>query len=471
MNTPYMREVLIIGSVAGYVLLTSVIALVLRSRTNMQFMVGGRALPAAVIAVLLMSEFIGAKSTIGTAQEAFEKGMAAGWSVLAASIGFLLLGLFFARHIYRSEQYTISGIVEQRFGNGARVVVSLMMIYALLLVNVGNYVSGAAALSTALHTNLTASTFIVAGFSAIYYVFGGLKSVAYVTVVHSMFKLAGIAILVYVAAGLVGDIAPMRQTLAPSFFTLDGSVGARTIFAWVVGTVGTIFSTQYIVQAIAANKNAAAARSSALLSALLCLPLGFALAFIGVAARYLYPQQQSLYALPIFVSKMATPFAALVTVSLVASVLVSVSTVAIATTALIMRDFYIPWRKPDGAQELRATRYMSLAVGTLPLLCVFFTPNILELSFFTRALRLSIAIVAFLGAYLPWIGSPRTAVASLILSGIATTAWYLLGNPFDIDNIYVAAVVPALVLGGERIWRLQRTKLSTPVHGGTDALP
>ena len=105
------NQALVIGSVIGYILLTSALALVLRSRTNAQFMVGSRALPAAVIGILLMTEFIGAKSTVGTAQEAFESGMGASWSVLAASIGFLLLALFFARKIYNSEQHTISGLV------------------------------------------------------------------------------------------------------------------------------------------------------------------------------------------------------------------------------------------------------------------------------------------------------------------------------------------------------------------------
>ena len=116
--------------------------------------------------------------------------------------------------------------------------------------------------------------------------------------------------------------------------------------------------------------------------------------------------------LPVFIDKMAPPLAALVTVSLVASVLVSVSTVALATTALVMRDFYVPWRKPEPDHELRATRYVALAIGLLPLICVFFTPHILALSFFTRALRLSIAIIALIGVFLPFVGSPRAAVTA-----------------------------------------------------------
>jgi SSS family solute:Na+ symporter len=136
----------------------------------------------------------------------------------------------------------------------------------------------------------------------------------------------------------------------------------------------------------------------------------------------------------------------MVTMALVASVLVSVSTVALAITALVMRDFYVPWRRPGPEQEMRATRLIALIVGVAPLICVFFAPKILALSFFTRALRLSIAVVALIGVYLPWLGSARTAVAALICSGFATTGWYLLGDPFGVDNIYVAAAVPAIIL-------------------------
>src|SRR4051812_43515934 len=93
---------IIITMIVGYILFTSWLTVRLRSRTAEQFMTASRALPASVIGIMLMSEFIGAKSTIGTAQEAFTSGFAASWSVIGASIGFLLFGLFFVRKLYNS---------------------------------------------------------------------------------------------------------------------------------------------------------------------------------------------------------------------------------------------------------------------------------------------------------------------------------------------------------------------------------
>ena len=38
----------------------------------------------------------------------------------------------------------------------------------------------------------------------------------------------------------------------------------------------------------------------------------------------------------------------------------------------------------------------------------------------------------------------------LLAAAVFTSIWYLLGNPYGIDNMYVAAVTPMLVMAIER---------------------
>lgn len=275
---------IILATVASYIVFTSWRTHRLRSRTNAQFMNASRALPATVVGILLMSEFVGAKSTVGTAQEAFTSGFAASWSVVGASIGFLLFGLVFVRRLYGSGEYTISAAIAQKYGRSTMLTVSLIMIYALLLVNVGNYISGAAALATVMKVSLPQAMFMIAVFSTFYYVFGGLKGVAYVTVLHSGLKLVRVSLILGVALYATGGISPMVQALPPQYFTWDGAIGGSTIVAWTVGTIGAIFSTQFIMQAISSCTSANEARRVSLYAAGLCFPLGIALALIGVAA-------------------------------------------------------------------------------------------------------------------------------------------------------------------------------------------
>jgi SSS family solute:Na+ symporter len=141
--------------------------------------------------------------------------------------------------------------------------------------------------------------------------------------------------------------------------------------------------------------------------------------------------------------------------------------VALAIASLIVTDFYVPRHRPTAEQEMRVTRWISLAVGVLPLVFVLFVPQILALSFFTRALRLSVSIVALIGIYLPFFNSNRGVVVGLILAAVTTTIWYLLGNPLGIDNMYVALVTPALVLVVEKLF----FRAAAPVQATQDSMP
>ncbi|MDR3412191.1 MAG: sodium:solute symporter family protein [Formivibrio sp.] len=447
-----MDTAIIIGLIAVYIIFTSWLTIKLRSKTSSEFMTGGRTTPAFVIGVLLMSEFIGAKSTVGVSQTAFESGMAATWAVLSAAVGFFLFGKFMAGRLHATGQITISGAIAQRYGRSTQLIVSLIMIYALLLVNVGNYVSGAAAVATITKTSLPVAALIIAIVSTFYFAFGGMKSVAYVSLLHTGLKYIGVFALLGTALYMSKGFGPVMDALPNFYFTPAGKVGWSSIIAFFIGNIGAIFTTQFIMQAISATKDARAARNSAYIAAGLCIPISIALGMIGVIAKFLFPEMKSLFALPIFMQHMNVFMAAMVAISLVASIFLGVSTVALAIASLIVKDFYVPMFKPTQEQEFKVTRYLSLAIGFFPLIFVFFAPGLLKLSFFTRALRLSIAVIAMIGFFLPFFSGNRGAIIGLLGSVVGTTVWYLLDNPYGIDNMYIALAIPAVVVFIEKLF-------------------
>lgn len=442
-----------VGLAIVYMIVTTLMTIKFRARTASDFMVAARSVPAAVIGVVMMSEFIAPKSTIGVAQEAFDSGMAAGWAVATVAIGFLLFGWGFAKKLYQSGEYTISAAIAKNYGSSTQRTVSLIMIYALLLVLVAQYVSGSAVLSSSFGLSPTVASLLIAAVSTVFGIIGGQKSVAYVSFMHTIFKLLGVGITLAVALSLSGGIAPVMEKLPPSYFTWDGSIGVTKIIAWTIASVGAVFSTQYIVQAVSSLKREEDVRTASTLSALLCFPVAIALGLIGVTAKYLYPSMKSLYAFPVFTGHMPPLLAGLVIVSIIASILVAVGSTVLAISSLLVRDFYVPLKNPGPEGELRMSRLLAIPIGFLPLLLVFFAPQVLQLSFFTRALRLSISVVAIFAFYLPRFCSNRGATIGLIASTATTTGWYLMGDPFGIDNIYVALVTPALIIALDRLIR------------------
>lgn len=71
-----------------YILFTTWLTMRFRSKSNSEFNNAAKSLPAIVVGILLMSEFIGTKSTVGTAESAFTHGLSASWSVITVAIAF-----------------------------------------------------------------------------------------------------------------------------------------------------------------------------------------------------------------------------------------------------------------------------------------------------------------------------------------------------------------------------------------------
>ncbi len=447
MNLLNAQDTLIIlGFVVIYIIATGILSVKLSGKSNEDFMTGSSKMPTFVIAVLIMSEFIGAMSTIGTAQQAFSDGMAAMWAILAAVVGFILYGLFFVKKLYQTGGFTISSAIEKQYGRSTRLIVSLIMIFALILINANSYISGASVLAEILGMKLPLAMIIIGIVSTVYFCIGGMKSVAWITLIHTTVKYIGILIITVVALMMTHGIHPVTVKLPSYYFTFSGHVGITQIIGWIITITGAIFSTQFIVQAISSAKSAKSAQKASFEAALMTLPLGIMVAVIGVCARYLFPKLNSLYALTIFLRHMNVFFAAVVAIGLLASVFVGVSATALAIVSLVVDDFYVPHWHPTAHKQLKMTRFISIIVGFLPMVFAFMTPNILGLSFFTKAIRVSITFVALIAFYMPFFTDTLGADVALIGTTILSTVWYVLKDPFGISDLYVALFSPILIL-------------------------
>lgn len=443
---------IILSIVVAYIVLTGYLSIRWSGKTNSDFMTGSRGLPTIVVGVLMMSQFVGAVTLVGTAQSAFTSGVAALWSVLAAVIGFIVYGVCIAKKLYRTGGFTISGVLESKFGPSTKYIVSIIMIYALFLTNVANYISGASILSTILGLDLHVAMIVVGIVGTFYFCIGGMKSVAYVTMIHTFIKYLGLIVTLVVALILTHGLTPVMHGLPHYYFTSTGQIGWGTIVGWIITSIGSIFSTQYILQAMTSSKNEKSAQRATFVAAGLALPLVAVLPLIGVCARYLFPKINSLYALPVFLSHMNVFVAAFVATGLLAAVFIAISALSLGAVSLIVEDFYVPHWKPEPKQQLKTTRIISVVVGLLPLVFASITPQILSMSFFTKAVRVSIAIVAVVAFYLPHFTDTRGANISLVGTVIIATGWFILGDPFGINDVYVALLTPLIIMGGYRLF-------------------
>jgi SSS family solute:Na+ symporter len=92
-------------------------------------------------------------------------------------------------------------------------------------------------------------------------------------------------------------------------------------------------------------------------------------------------------------------------------------------------------------------RVATVVMGLLPIVLAIYTPNILSMTFLGKALRASLSVLVLFVFFAPWLGTKLGAFLSIAASLVATIGWFMMGNPFGIDNAYVALAVPLVVMG------------------------
>lgn len=435
--------------VAFYMAVLALVSFVVRrsSATTKSFTTGGKAFPAVLIGFLLASEFIGTTASVGTAQVAYRSGISAAWNIAVLGLGFVLFAWLLAHRFRSLGESTISGALARFYGERVRKATSVLMVCALMTVAVSTYASGGALLSGLLGIGKVPAILLVGAAATLYVLVGGMRSVVYTNVLHALVMLAGITILAVVAVSRAGGPAGMRLALPDEFFSISG-VGWSQIFAWLVAGVGAIFATQYVVQAIATTPDPRKARVATLWSAAVLVPYGLLASAVGIGAAVIYPGIDSIQALPSLAVDLPPLTAGFVVAGLAGAIFGTVAAITLACSTLLLRDFLDPMFNSGGNERrgMAFVRGATVAVGMLPVVLAVTAEDVVAVTFLAKALRAGLAVLVLLMFFRPGFGTRTGALVSIFAALLATIGWFLAGNPFGIDNAYVAIAVPMLTM-------------------------
>jgi len=139
-------------------------------------------------------------------------------------------------------------------------------------------------------------------------------------------------------------------------------IGWGQVFAWMIGGIGSIFATQYVIQALVSTDNPAVARRACFYVSSLMIPFGLMAAVIGMCSAVMYPGVKSIDAFPTLIAHMPAFSASVMVVGLAG--------------ALAMKDFYEPFfnREKDDRKSLMFVRIAVVFAGLLPLVLALAAP-------------------------------------------------------------------------------------------------
>lgn len=247
-------------------------------------------------------------------------------------------------------------------------------------------------------------------------------------------------------------------------------VGFAQIFAWLIAAIGATFATQYVVQAITTVGDTGKAQRATVYAGVFLVPYGLVAAFIGMCSAVLYPGIASIQALPALIVDLDPLLAGLAVSGLAGALFGTIAALTMGSATLLLKDFYRPHFNRDGSdrKDLMFLRIATLVTGLLPIVLALFASQVLTVTFLAKALRGALAVLVMMMFYSPRFGSRRGAFWSIILSLVTTIGWFLAGNPYGVDNAYVAVAIPLIVMTISHLWRMKERQ-NVPVSVQPDA--
>lgn len=419
-------------------------------KNSKDFIDGGSKLGMVGVTSMLMGSIIGGASTVGTAQMAYNRGIAAIWFIFGVSAASIILGLLYSKQVDDKCSETIPQIIGNTYGKNARTCSSILL-SAGMFIHINGQIIACSALFTAvlgIDTNVTA--FIVVGLLVVYVVFGGFWGSTMVGAVKTVLLYSTSIICGLLLIFNMNGISDITTALPkePWFNLFSGGVSSDLAcgFATIVG----VLSTQTYFQAIMAGKNSKISRWSAFLTAFLVFPVGIVCTMIGMYMRVHYPNITASEAFPLFIMKYLHPVVGGVSIAtvLISSIATGAGlTLGIAT--MVVRDVYkgVIDTKAGDRKQLIILRGTIVLIGVMTLIIVINNKDsmILGWGFLSMVFRATpIFIPIIVAIFFKDKIRSEIGIYGVVAGPIASTIWILLGFE-KISSIYIGLFVSSLM--------------------------
>ena len=274
----------------------------LRVRNTADFAAAGHSLPLPIVTATVFATWFGSETVLGIPATFLKEGLG---GIVAdpfgSSLCLILVGLFFARHLYNRKMLTIGDFFREKYGRTVEILITLCIVTSYLgwvaaqikaLGLVFNVVSEGA-------LSQTAGMVIGASSVLIYTLFGGMWAVAITDFFQMIIIVVGMLYIGGEMAGQSGGIGVVIEHAAAAgklnFFP-DFNLAAILGFvaALVTMMLGSI-PQQDVFQRITSSRNANIAVQAAVLGGVLYFIFAFVPLFLAYSATMINPDLVAQY--------------------------------------------------------------------------------------------------------------------------------------------------------------------------------
>ncbi|MEQ9424024.1 MAG: sodium:solute symporter family protein [Cyclobacteriaceae bacterium] len=441
-------------------------------KTQEDFVVAGRNVPIYLLVGTLVCTWIGSGSLFGTAGLSFRTGFSELWFSMGAWIGIIVV-YFIAARVRKISQFTLTDLLEQRYGRPARILGTITVIIAYMVIagyqfkGGGRFINILTEGSIDHETGTLISALVIIAFTAL----AGMVSIVSIDIFNGTIMILAIMLTLPLAISNFGGWDQVVSTINevnPSHLSMTEGHDAWWAFGIMLPTLILLLSESSIYQKFSSAKDSASAKKAVIgmfIGVVLIEGLMCTLAVVGYAIYNSDPRffletgeinramteeiilRIGYEQVPIFVGSLL--FAAGVAI-----ILSTGNTFLMVTSTNVARDFYqlLINKNATPDQMVKVQRILIIVIGLLAYIMMTQFTTILEMAFISYTM-IGASLAPVLLASFFWkrvtkeggIASIAVGMVSVLLISILNRTGVegsFLGMTFPFDEDYIA--IPAL---------------------------
>ena len=269
----------------------------LRVKNTADFAAAGHSLPLPIVTATVFATWFGAETVLGIPATFLKEGLGGIVSdPFGSSMCLILVGLFFARHLYNRRMLTIGDFFREKYGRTVEVLVTLCIVVSYL----GWVAAQIKALGLVFNVvseggiSQTLGMLIGAGSVLIYTLFGGMWSVAITDFIQMIIIVVGMLYIGGEMTAQTGGIAVVLEHAAAAgqFSNFWPDMNLASILGFVAALCTMMLGSipqQDVFQRITSSKNVNIAVQAALLGGVLYFIFAFVPLYLAYSAIIIDP--------------------------------------------------------------------------------------------------------------------------------------------------------------------------------------
>lgn len=420
-----------------------------RVKTSGDYAVAGRSLPLYIVIATVFATWFGSETVLGIPAKFIKDGLAGVIEdPFGASMCLVLVGLFFARKLYRMNLLTIGDYYRQRYSRTVEVLVSLCI--------VASYLGWVSAQITALGLvfnvlsqgaiSMPVGMCVGSAIVLLYTLFGGMWSVALTDFFQMTIIVIGLLYIAYLVSGMAGGAQQVvAHAAAAGKFHIAPALTAKEVLAFVGALVTMMFGSipqQDVFQRVMSARSETVGVAGSISGGVLYFLFAFLPMFLAYSAYVIDPkmvdaliESDAQMILPTLILNNTPVFAQVMFFGALLSAIMSTASgtllaPSITLTENILREIF----PMNDAQMLRATRIVVVCFAMAVTVFALMSQGTSIYDMVGNAYKVTL-VTAFvplvMGLY--WKSASNQGALCAVIGGLAT---WLLMERFGGDSIW-----------------------------------